>query len=111
MFMLFLTVLLFGLFILKTPNGLFFVMFLHHESFSCSFSKHSASHVYFFPLRRAYCRKGPLLRAGAACLWFSFIAESVTAPCCLCVGGGNPFNNEGWKMFIKTEQRHDFTPM
>lgn len=111
-FMLFSNILLlFGLVILKTPNGLFFGMFLHHESFSCSFSKHSASHIYFFPLKRVYCGKGPLLQAGAACLLFSFIVETGTTPCCLCAGGGTPFNSEGWTMFIKTEQKHDFTPV
>lgn len=54
-------VLLFDLFSLKTPNDLFFVMFLYHESISYHLSsKHSASHIYFLPLKRWYCGKRSL---------------------------------------------------
>lgn len=83
-------VLLFDLFILKTPNDLFFVMFLHHESFSCSLCLHWASLcVLLHSEESVLWEKRPPLKAGIAYLWFSFIAEVTKASCfLLCTARG-----------------------
>lgn len=96
-------VLLFDLFSLKTPNVLLLVMFLYHESFSHPFSGRSASHIYFFPLRRLCREEQPLFKAGAACLWFSFVAELIQA-----VFVPEEGLTEGWELTIRNKE-HYFT--